>query len=178
MNMIQQNEQFENPGMNINQNIIGNAMNQGMMTQMQRQIMQQMLILQNDHLGLGHQGEKPNFTKIEEDLSKLYDKDIKNIESIYNSICLILKYKEMIKNQDNKIKINFYGSVTEIKLYDNVYIWGLIEYIFDNIFGVTHAWICHERKYKYQTTQDIIIKPQLEIIQTRMNDYSDYLFLK
>ena len=104
MNMIQQNEQFENPGMNINPNIIGNAMNQGMMTQMQQQIMQQMLILQNGHLGLGHQGEKPNFTKIEEDLSKLYDKDIKNIESIYNSICLILKYKEMIKNQDDKIK--------------------------------------------------------------------------
>ena len=46
------------------------------------------------------------------------------------------------------IKINFYGTIMEIRLYDKLYIWGLIEYIFDNIFGVIHAWICENINIK------------------------------
>jgi hypothetical protein len=103
------------------------------------------------------------------------------VDVIYNDI--IGKIMQLKKsNSDylvNTIKINFYDNIFELKLYDNFYISGLIEYIFDEIFGEIQEYINFgTRKYENQTTEEIIMKPRIEIIKIRKNDYYRYLFLE
>ena len=125
---------------------------------------------------------KQDLIKIKKYLSKLYD------EKMYLLVDIIFDYikRKIIQlkkpNSDypiDIIKINFYGTILEIKLYDNFYISGLIEYIYDAIFGeIQEEIIFGERKYGYQTTEEIIIKPRREIKKIRKNDYFRYLFLE
>lgn len=59
------------------------------------------------------------------------------VDKIYNEINgkIIQLKKTNLDFQVNTIKINFYDNILELKLYYNFYISGLIEYIFDEIFG-------------------------------------------
>ena len=59
------------------------------------------------------------------------------VDKIYNEINgkIIQLKKPNLDFQVNTIKINFYDNILELKLYYNLYIFGLIEYIFDEIFG-------------------------------------------
>ena len=101
------------------------------------------------------------------------------VDKIYNEINgkIIQLKKTNLDFQVNTIKINFYDNIFELKLYYNFYISGLIEYIFDEIFGEIQEYINFgTRKYENQTTEEIIMKPRIEIIKIRKNDYYRYLF--
>lgn len=130
-------------------------------------------LLQNNMMPFGKEIE------IKEYLSKLYGK---NMDILFNSIYFnIISKKEKCKeNYGYKlIKLNFYDTILDIKFYDKFYICALIEYIFDDIFGEIHEKVyIGERKYEYQTTQEIIQNPIIEYIKIRKNDYSDYLYLE
>ena len=176
--------QSENNMMNnINQiSMMGNPMimNQGMNPILQQINMmhQQMDPQMGFWMDQFQMGIQPNLIKIKEDLSKIYGLKINNIfDSIYNSIKF--KKENLKKNSCEMIKINFYDNILEIKLYDKFYVCALIEYIFDEIFGENYEKVYFgERKYEFQTTQDVIQNPIIEIIKFRENDYSDYLFLE
>jgi len=127
--------------------------------------------------------KKPDLTKIKENFCKIYgEKQYYLFDFIYNDIegkITAQSQKPKLFNLYNAIKINFYGSIFEIKLYDNFYIAGLIEYIYDEIFGeIKEEIIFGTRKYNNETTKEIIMKPRREIKKIRRNDYFRYLFLE
>ena len=189
MNSFEQNEPNSNQGMNITQ--------QQMMQQQLYQLMVQQQPMMNEFHKMGFQmgmntfqmnlqnqmKKKPDFTKIKENLSKIYGEKIYYLfDLIYNDIegkIIAQSQKPKLFNPYNAIKINFYGSIFEIELYDNFYIAGLIEYIYDEIFGeIKEEIIFGTRKYNNETTKEIIMKPRREIKKIRRNDYYRYLFLE
>ena len=81
------------------------------------------------------------------------------VDKIYNEINgkIIQLKKPNLDFQVNTIKINFYDNILGLKLYYNLYISGLIEYNFDEIFGEIQEYINFgTRKYENQTK---IFKP-------------------
>ena len=193
INNEEQNEKNINQGMNMG---MGMGIRMGMGGMNSNPMMGNM-----NQMNLGMMGmpmwnmpitQRPDFSKIKQNLSKLYgDKMNFLVDVIYNDIRRKIMQLNNLKNQIpfnqvlpffNKIKINFYGDIFEIKLpvlYVNLYISGFIEYIFDDIFGeITEEFIFGERKYEGQTTEEIIMKPRIEIKKIRINDYFRYLFLE
>jgi len=180
MNSFAQKKPNANQGMNITQQQM--MQQQQMMNKFHKTGFQ--MGMNNFQMNLQNQmKKKPDLTKIKEKFCKIYgEKQYYLFDFIYNDIegkITAQSQKPKLFNLYNGIKINFYGSIFEIKLYDNFYIAGLIEYIYDEFFGeIEEEIIFGTRKYNNETTKEIIMKPRREIKKVRRNDYFRYLFLE
>jgi hypothetical protein len=149
---------------------------------MQNQMMQLQAQFQAQLMMQSHMIAKPDLIKVKKNLSEIYGEHMHFlVYKIYNEINgkIIQLKNPNLDYQVNTIKINFYDNILDLKLYNELYISGLIEYIFDEIFGEIHEEISFgTRKYENQTTEEIITKPRIEIIKIRKNDYYRYLFLE
>ena len=172
MGMGGMNPMMGNPNpMNMNINLGMNPQQMMQQQMMHQQMMQQQMMqgMMGFGMGMGMNpfqipiNQKPDLIKIKENLSQLCGKGMHLlVDIIYNYIKekIDLLQKLNLLYPVDKIKINFYDTILEIEfyeLYKELYISGLIEFIFDKIFGEIHETvILGERKMKTRQQKKLL----------------------